>query len=46
MCIVLSKHSSDHSVLLYHDPLSHLAVELMHTRTDSSRSEITLRNKA
>ena len=45
MCIVLSKHSSDHSVLLYHDPLSHLAVDA-YTGTDSSRCDDTLGNKA
>ena len=27
MRIVLSKHSSDHYVLSYHDPLSHLVVD-------------------
>ena len=44
MCIVLSKHGSDHSELLYHDLLSHLAVDAYKDANDSSRFDITLRN--
>ena len=50
----MSKHSSEHYVLLCHDPLSHLAIDasscmkLMHTRTEVTQHNVTLctlRNK-